>query len=556
VSDSSAFRPDRRTFLSFAGLGALTLLGAGSLAGCGSQTALKVSNAADANLPRFMPLKGLTPDLPGTAAGVPAGFYNYPKNPFRSVTSAPLKGETITAITNIFGPPPSSRTGNPAWQAVEKRLGGTVDITSVSSDDFDTKFNTVVAGGDLPDLMLNDGAAIPDIIGFLQSKCQDLTPFLAGEKIADYPNLAAIPQVFWEQCVKNGKIYELPIPRSMTGGSGFINKTYFDEAGVTDTGKIKSADDYFALLKQLTSSSANRWALGSTNFGTVPFMHIFNVPYNWKYGNGKLTKSFETEEYLEAIGFAQKAYQAGLYVPGSEGWTKSQMSNAFISGKVAQIYDGLPAYAKTGGYAHTVPQANPKNVAAPFIPFGHDGGKPITWLDNIVFAATMVKKGSAAHINKVLGVANFLAAPFGSEEYLLLNYGVAGADYSLDAHGNPVSTQQSVLDTAVPWKYLAAPTQVVYDATARDAVTMLHDAYSRLVPLGVQDPCATLFSPTDAQKGQTIAQPVTDAVTNYIAGRGTLDAVKAAIKTWKTSGGDTIRSEYQKALSKSKTASK
>jgi putative aldouronate transport system substrate-binding protein len=181
---------------------------------------------------------------------------------------------------------------------------------------------------------------------------------------------------------------------------------------------------------------------------------------------------------------------------------------------------------------------------------GHDGGKAQTWLDNITFGTVMLKKADEAKLKEVLAVANFLAAPFGSEEYLLLNYGAEGADYTLDASGNPVVTDRALLDNAVPWKYLAAPQQVVYDPSNKDIVDVMHNAYSKLIPLGVEDPCGTLFSPTNASKGAKLGQPVSDAATAVIAGRGTMDALKTAVADWKKNGGDTIRGEYESALAK------
>lgn len=540
--------PSRRSFLAVTGVGALALFAGGALSGCGQRTAGVASNASDALLPTTVPLKASAPDIAGTAQGVPSAFYKYPK-PFRSVETAPLKGGKVTAITNLFGTAPNDRDKNPAWQAIEARLGGHVEITSVSSDDYATKFNTVVAGGDLPDLMLNDGAAVPNIVEFLEAKCADLTPLIGGDKVKDYPNLAAIPQVFWKQTVQAGKIYSLPIPRNLTGGSGFVNETLLKNVGLDSTSEIKDKDDFYRVAKELTNPSKNQWALGSTKFGLTMLHHMFRTPNQWKNDGGKLTRYFETEEYLAAIEFAARLYKDGLYVPGSEGWTKSQMVNSFISGKVAMIYDGLPAYIGPTGYGRSVPAANPANRAVPFIPVGHDGGKAQTWLDNVVFGTVMLKKADEAKLKEVLGVANFLAAPFGSEEYLMLNYGAEGADYTLDANGNPAATERALLDTAVPWKYLAAPQQVVYDPSNKDIVDVMHKAYSTLIPLGVENPTDNLFSPTNAAKGSKLGQPVSDAATALIAGRGTAAQLKDAIAAWRKNGGDTIRGEYESALS-------
>lgn len=539
--------PSRRNFLSVTGIGALALFSGGALAGCGQRNTAAASSASDALLPVTVPLKASVADIPGTAQGVPSAFYKYP-TPFRSVETAPLNGGKITAITNLFGTAPNGRDSNPAWQAIEARIGGQVEITSVSSDDYATKFNTMVAGGDLPDLVLNDGSAIPNIVEFLQAKCADLTPLLGGEKIKAYPNLAAIPEIFWKQTVQAGKIYSLPIPRNLTGGSGFVNQTLLEKTGVKSTEDIRDKDDFYKVAKDLTDPSRNQWALGSTKFGLTMLHHMFRTPNGWRNDGGKLTKSIETEEYLAAIEFAAKLYKDGLYVPGSEGWTKSQMVNSFIAGKVAMIYDGLPAYIGPTGYGRSVPAANPANKAVPFIPVGHDGGKAQTWLDNVTFGTVMLKKAEEAKLKEVLSVANFLAAPFGSEEYLLLNYGAQGADYTLDGNGNPVATERALLDNAVPWKYLAAPQQVVFDPANKDIVDVMHNAYSKLIPLGVEDPCGTLFSPTNAAKGSKLGQPVSDAATAVIAGRGPISALKDAIAAWKKNGGDAIRGEYESAL--------
>ncbi|WP_164234216.1 extracellular solute-binding protein [Microbacterium hydrocarbonoxydans] len=533
---------DRRTFLKVAGIGLLSVASIGSLAGCGTRTELVASGASSVKLPAFVPADGLAPDLAGTAGGVPAAYFRYPANPVRTVTTPPLKGETFTAITNIFGPPPNGRDSNPAWQEIEKRLGGRVDITAVSADDFTTKMNTTIAGNDIPDLMLDDGASIPDTIGFLESKCQDLTKFLSGDAIKEYPNLAAIPELYWRQTVRNGKIYTIPIPRGGSAGLGFYNAKRFEDVGITDTSAIKDADEYLSVMKELTDAKANRWAFGASSFGLSTFHQLFGVPNQWREDGGRLTYSFETEEYLDSIQFVQKAASAGYILPGSESWTKSQMVNAFTTGQVAQIYDGLPAFFKSDGYGPTVPDS------APFLPFAAGGGKPTAWLDNILFARTMFKKNDAASIKKLLGVANLLAAPFGSEEYLLINYGVEGADYTLDGDGNPLPTPNALADTTVPWKYIAAPGPVLYLPGQDRIVTRAHEAYSALIPIGVEDPTATLFSPTNAQKGSTIRQAVGDATQDFIAGRKSLADVKAAIKTWRSAGGDKIRKEFEKAL--------
>ncbi|GAA4204353.1 extracellular solute-binding protein [Actinocatenispora rupis] len=546
----------RRTVLrAGTGVAVAGTIGAGVLstvAGCGTDSgAGKVSSAADVTLPKTIPYDGPTPDVPGTPEGVPAGFYAYPK-PVKAFASPPLSNERITAITNVIGAPPPDRSANPAWQAVEKRLGASVDITSVSSADYETKLNTVIAGGKLPDIMLYDGGGMSDLPAFLAAKCADLTPLLRGDKVKDFPHLAAIPQLVWQTCTQAGKLYLLPIPRNLVGGSGFYNSTLFGQAGVKSTQDIRNADDFLGVLKELTRPKQNRWALGSTNFGTVPFHHIFGSPLNWRLDGGKLVRSYETPEYQAALEFLVKVHKAGCFVPGSEAWTKQQMMDAFHTGKVSMVYDGLPAFAGPTGYYAALPATHKGFQARPFLPFGHDGGKPVTWFDNKAFGWVMLAKADEKRLRTVLKACDFFAAPFGTEEYLLLNYGVEGTDYHLDPHGNPVLTAKGNQDTLVPWKYLSAPTQVVYDPTSKEYVDILHDAYAKLIPTAVADPTETLYSPTNGRKGVALGQFMSDTITSVIAGRKPFSAFTDAVKQWRSKGGDTIRGEYQEALSKQK----
>jgi putative aldouronate transport system substrate-binding protein len=391
-------------------------------------------------------------------------------------------------------------------------------------------------------MMYPASAAQQDHAGFLDKACADLTPFLGGDAVKDYPNLAAIPQLFWEQCVAAGKLYYLPLPRAVTAGAGFYNAKRFSEVGVADPSTLADADDLFGILGELTDASRDRWALGSTDFGLPPFMNMFRVPYVWRNDGGKLVKDFETDEYRAMVEFVAKVHQAGYFVPGSGAWQKNQMVNQFTAGQTALIYDGLP------GFATYAPLASDSFAPAPFVPIGHDGGKGQTFQDNLMLSPVMVKKGDDKQVERVLRVADFLAAPFGSEEYLLLNYGVEGPDYAMDSDGNPIPTDKGNADVAVPWKFLAAPQRAVYFPGHEDQTNTVHAAYSTLIPMSVANPVASIYSPTDTNKGATLTQSVVDATKEVIAGRKTMKDLDAAVAAWKSKGGDTIRGEYEAGL--------
>jgi putative aldouronate transport system substrate-binding protein len=67
-----------------------------------------------------------------------------------------------------------------------------------------------------------------------------------------------------------------------------------------------------------------------------------------------------------------------------------------------------------------------------------------------------LKKAQPERIKELLGIADWLTAPFGSAEDFLLTYGLAGLDHTLDADGRPVTTPRTNADVdAVGWKYIS-----------------------------------------------------------------------------------------------------
>jgi len=546
----------RRGFLRGVGAAAALTAGSGTLAACGSSKAAtenKAGSAAQVLLPTYTPLaNGPTPDLPGTDAGVPAGFYSYPASPTTAFASPPLSGGKYSAMTQLFTAPPPGRDSNPAWQAVEKKLGASVDITMVVGDDYDTKLSTLIAGGGLPDMMEYDALggtpSITNLPQFLDSQIADLTDIIGGDKVKDYPHLAAIPKVFWEQCTVAGKLYFIPIPRGISAGAGLYRQDLFAAAGVNSCKDIKNADDFLTLLKDLTNPGKDRYALAGSagSYSTPTFMQIFGVPNGWRVdGGGKLTADFETDEYKAALEFMVKVVKAGCFYPGSQGWTKAKMENAVQSGKAALIYDGLPALSAP--VWATAQQIDPNAKLMPFIPFGATGGPGVAWQDNVVFAGTMLKKASPEKLKEVLKIADFLAAPFGTEEYLLKTYGVEGTDYTMDANHNPVPTTQGKNDANVTWKYVAAPQLVIHNPGVKELTDVVHQAYGDLVPMAIADPTATLYSPTSGKQGVSLHKTVSDVVKQVIGGQAGMSSFDDAVKTWRNNGGDKIRSEFEQA---------
>src|SRR5262249_38380293 len=151
-----------------------------------------------------------------------------------------------------------------------------------------------------------------------------------------------------------------------------------------------------------------------------------------------------------------------------------------------------------------------------------------------------------------LRILNFLAAPFGSQEALLLEYGIKGTDFNFDDKGNPVPTEKGLQDTAVTWKYLAAYPPVLFDPNDQEFPKVAYADSQAMVPYLIADPTVGLYSETGTSKGGQLTQKFSDGLGEIVRGQSPLTALDQLIKDWRANGGEQMRAEYQKAYAESK----
>ena len=175
---ASAF--SRRTLLAGTGSTAL-LLGTGGLSACSSGPK-GPGNTATANssvaLPTYVAYTGLKPDLPGTKEGVDPAFRNFPKDNPKSVPEMPGKGETLTAMANIYYAVPPGPDQNSYWAGLNKRMGIDLKLQMVSNADYIQKFATTIAGNELPDLLQTPNGSpppVPNLPQLLEKRFTNLT---------------------------------------------------------------------------------------------------------------------------------------------------------------------------------------------------------------------------------------------------------------------------------------------------------------------------------------------------------------------------------------------
>jgi putative aldouronate transport system substrate-binding protein len=538
----------RRTVLRAAALGAVGLPLA--LSACaprlpGLQTASATpQSSAGLQLPSYAPTtQGVPPDFAGNAEGLEPGYTNFPKQLFKSVKHTPANGGDTTAIL-FAGNPPTPVESNAAWQQLNAALGTNLKINQVLQADYAARWGAVTAGSDLPDLMfISIVPALPNVPAFLKQSCADLTPYLSGDAVKNYPNLANIASNPWKVVIQNGALYGVPLPRTRSGWPMFVNQSRLDEIGAPPP---RNADDFTQLCKELTSPQDGRWAMGVTDDNTsgpynmLFFQGMFRAPNNWRVDQGgKWVKDIETDEFKAALEYNRNLVAAGYASPDVK--PNLALNNDLMGGtKITMRGNSWNGYTL---WVNTAPTITWRILR----PFAFDGGQAANMLGPGNFGFTAIKKNTPERVQELLRIVDFFAAPFGSEEYVLVRYGARDVDYNVAANGVPVQTDQGKTDLNVSWMYIGAPPPVLFSAVQPDFARWAHEEEQALLAAGVADPSIGLYSETDQAHGVTLNQMIFDRVLDIAAGHAPMSDLDQLVKDWRGQGGDKLRDEFQKA---------
>lgn len=517
------------------------------LSACGHKAG-KDSAARNAKivLPSYKPFAGAHSDLPGDKAGIENGYLRYPSQPVQSVTEKPGSGGSVSALTIVYAavPPPASR--NKYWQGLNTALGVDLKMELTPSADYQNKFSTVTAGGDVPDFVQVAGqqAQLPKL---LAAEFQDLTEFLSGDAVTKYPNLANLPTDCWKYTVFNGGIYGLPIPRAAVGPIMLYRKDVLAKKGLS--GQPKSFAEFLDLCRELTEPKHNKWAIGTPSGALIFAQEMLGVANGWKVENGKFTSALELPETKEAVAAVAKMAKAGVFHPDSFS-TTINVADLFGGGSVPVMYNN---YTTWGPYMRTYRSTSPGIEIDGMLPPSYEGKTtPVLWEGNESYSLTVLKKGSKSRIQELLRIANWLAAPFGTKEYLLRKYGVANVDYTLtgtDPILNSTGETEVANFTAI---YIADSPQVIYEPGMADVARAEYAYQQKALPITIPIPTLGLYSDTSSTKGAQLSTAITNTQNGIWQGHKPISAWDDAVREWRANGGDQIRKEYQESYAQTR----
>lgn len=504
--------------------------------------------------------------IPSPMPGVPDAFLRAPA-PFPSYDGVPGSGAPVRVLSLLWGPPPPNRDDNAYWQDLEGRLGITWEMNFVPYEQYGERTATTLAGGDLPDLFyVNPDANAPHLYTAIpQGAFTDLTEFLSGESLQEYPNLAAIDPAVWQNIAINGRIYGVPklIPRF--DSTGFYRNDWREAVGLAEP---TNADEFFALMDAFTNQdpdgngAPDAWGLGgvSGNWNVINggyLQRMFRVPNQWRLeADGSLTNAVETDEYRQAVEFCRLLHESGLYHPDTAAMTFEQEESNLLGGQISLQIQGFATFLGSEGLRGRIKKLNPNAQLDGLVLPGHDGGDGVTYNGSGAYGYTAISITAGQdpeRVRELLRLMDYLMAPFASEEQMFLEYGVEGVHHTISENGARVLTDLGVKEIGYfgyfPLIWIARPEpQVFFYPDAPGEAEYAQQLASRILERGIDNPVLGLFSEAMADKSAELQQLETDRVGAIIAGRAEPATLADFITEWRARGGDQMRSEFEAQL--------
>jgi putative aldouronate transport system substrate-binding protein len=194
------------------------------------------------------------------------------------------------------------------------------------------------------------------------------------------------------------------------------------------------------------------------------------------------------------------------------------------------------------------PPAYPQ-VMAPFPAM--DGGTPTFWTTNGTLGFSVLKQAAPDRIKEILRVMNWLAAPHGSQEYLLKTYGLKDVDWTPDDKGNPILNDRGRQESTIPFHYVTRAPLALYWPNTPQNTPIMHDTEKAIYPYLSFNPTDPYYSPTNASKSAGLAQDFGNKINEIVVGRQPLSALDQAVLDWRGGGGDQIRKEFEEQIATS-----
>jgi putative aldouronate transport system substrate-binding protein len=316
----------------------------------------------------------------------------------------------------------------------------------------------------------------------------------------------------------------------------------------------KNADDLKKMVAELNDPDNGVWGMGAQLtgrwLGIYGYAQMFGAPNAWGLdSSGKVVRDRETEQFKMAVAYVRDLWTAGLIWPDAPGST-DQRAN-FVGKKFGVCVEGF-GNSWNDFWLRGLHQDTPTHfdIIRPFSAGANT--KVQSYITGGYISTNVMKKGSAERVKELLHILDYLAKPFGTQEDLLITYGLAPQDYTIDPDGNPdLTSDGKPRSQYVPWQYIAERPYATYYAGIPDYAKRVHKVEMALVDpkIAVADATLGYYSPTQSSSaGKQADRAFLDGINNIMVARDPMSKYDELVRDWQNSAGNQIKKEYSDSI--------
>ena len=243
---------------------------------------------------------------------------------------------------------------NPAYQAIQRNTGVTIDFIHPAAGMAQETFNLMIASGDLPDLIQIPNGRYYD--GDLMALYEDgaiidLAPYLE-EYAPQYLDVINHTEMAQRQIIQDGKVlgfYKITFADPMPYVRFNVNKDWLDEFGMDEPVTIDEYEAFFQAVLDNKPGVTPMWFSGSIETYNL-LMGAYDMLASWYLDPDGVTARYwaNAPQYKEFLTLLHSWYEKGFL---SKDFASLQMTEAqamFDAGQLACIADSVDAsYSRT-----------------------------------------------------------------------------------------------------------------------------------------------------------------------------------------------------------------
>lgn len=445
----------------------------------------------------------------------------------------------------------STPTG-PILDKIEEATNTEIEFSWIPDASKEERLNTSLASNSLADIVtitILDNSSVRNALK--AGMFWEVSPYLD-----EFPNLAKISQDTRTSASIAGKLYGVPIQKSLARNGVVIRKDWLDKLGLQIP---KTTDELMEVAKAFTEKDPD----GNGKKDTTGFMDrsdlvygafktlssYFGTPNYWNVDDtGKMTPEFETESYIQTMDYMKALFDGGYINQDFAVTAKTDQQQNFAQGKagiyVGALFDSKNLLNLAKGIQDDMDLIMVNDITST----GNEADRAIWAGNNGIGGLLSFPKSEVKDENELRRLLKFVNDLMSEDVYGLMTYGIKDVHYTIDAEQAVTIKDQDLWKQEVQPFAASRPLDFGYIIHDSDPLKVEADKLIKEnAEYAVLNPVYSLESETYSTQGSEMQKIVMDATYKYILGKIDLDEYKAQVEKWKKSGGSKVISEYEAA---------